>query len=72
MTIEPANMSEVDSLYQFTVSCPIGINEAFNGTSIVLYDRINHKQVAKVNSVELVIPDSLKDDFNYIPTSVVL
>lgn len=72
MTIEPANMSEVDSLHKFTVSCPIGINEAYNGTTIVLYDRINHKQVAKVNSVELVIPDSLMDDFNYIPTSVVI
>ncbi|EJX01295.1 hypothetical protein EVA_10597 [gut metagenome] len=72
VTIEPANMSEVDSLYQFIVSCPIGINEAFNGTTVVLYDRINHKQVAKVKSVDLVIPDSLKDDFNYIPTSVVL
>lgn len=70
VTISPESGTEVESLYQFTVSCAEGIGDAYSGQEIVLYNRGQFTAAAKVKDIEQIIPEEEMDNWEYVVTSL--
>ena len=72
VTITPASGTEVEKLHQFTVSCTEGIGDAYSGQDIVLYNRGEFAAVAKVSTIEQIIPEDQMDNWDYVVQSLLL
>lgn len=72
LTVTPADGSEVKSLSQIVVEQKEkGLNEAYTGEAIIVYDAQN-QEVARVVSVEPVIPADEEDNWDYVPQQQIL
>lgn len=72
LTVTPADGGEVKSLSQIVVSQKEkGLNEAYTGEAIIVYDAQN-QEVARVVSVEPVIPADQEDNWDYVPQTQIL